>query len=97
MGGDYVKFEIDTENLVSKNTADEMIKCNFGMFKILTGIMKYPFTKGEVKDMEGHEAEDMEGHEAENTKGHKIATLLSDKFFSNRIPELFVEQTPIIL
>ena len=81
MEGDYVKFEIDTENLVSKNTADEMEKCNFGMFKILTGIMKDPFTRGEV--------EDMEGHEAENTMGHKIATLLSDKFFSNRIPDLF--------
>ena len=79
MGGHYVKFEIDTENLVSENTADEMIKCNFGsysnMFSKLTGKMEDPLTEEEVKDMEGHE----------------IATLLSEKFFSNRIPELFVE------
>ena len=41
-GGDYVKFEINSKNLVSENTADEMIKCNFGsysyMFSKLTGI-----------------------------------------------------------
>ena len=79
IGGDYVKFEIDTENLVSENTANEMIKCNFGsyscMFSKLTGKMVDPF--------HGDSAEDMEGNE--------IATLLTDKFFGNRITELFVE------
>jgi hypothetical protein len=83
-GDEYVKFEIDSKNLVSNNTAVEMEKCNFGMFKILTGIMKDPFTRGEVEDMEGHEAED--------TEGHKIATLLDKRFYSNKIPELFDKQ-----
>jgi hypothetical protein len=80
MGGDYVKFEIDTENLVSENTADEMIKCNFGsyspMFSKLTGKMEYPFNEDSLEDMEGDE----------------IATLLNDEFFGNRITKLFVEQ-----
>jgi hypothetical protein len=79
-GGEYVKFEIDTKNLVSENTADEMIKCNFGsysyMFSKLTGKMEDPFN--------GDSAEDMEGHE--------IATVLNDEFFGNRITKLFVEQ-----
>jgi hypothetical protein len=79
-GGDYVKFEINSKNLVSENTADEMIKCNFGsysyMFSKLTGKMEDPFN--------GDSAEDMEGHE--------IATLLNDEFFGNRITKLFVEQ-----
>jgi len=78
-GGDYVKFEIDTENKVSENTADEMIKCNFGsyshMFSKLTGKMVDPFRGGSAEDMEGDE----------------IATRLSDKFFGNRITKLFVE------
>jgi hypothetical protein len=80
MGGDYVKFEIDTENKVSENTANEMIKCYYGsysyMFSKLTGKMvDDPFDGDSAKDMTGHE----------------IATLLSDKFFGNRITELFVE------
>jgi hypothetical protein len=75
-GGDYVKFEIDTENLVSENTADEMRKCNFGSYYKLTGKMEDPFDEYSVEDMVGDE----------------IAILLNDKFFSNRIPELFVEQ-----
>lgn len=78
MGGDYVKFEIDTENKVSENTADEMIKCNFGsysyMFSKLTGTMANTF------------AEDMD----ENMEGHEIAMQLSDKFFGNRISALFI-------
>jgi len=78
-GGEYVKFEIDTKNFVSENTADEMIKCNFGsynyMFSKLTGKMVSPF--------HGDSSEDMEGE--------KIATLLNDKFFGNRITKLFVE------
>ena len=78
-GGEYVKFEIDTKNLVSENTADEMIKCNFGsysyMFSKLTGKMVDPFY--------GDSSEDMEGDE--------IATLLNDEFFGNRITKLFVE------
>jgi hypothetical protein len=73
-GGEYLKFEIDTKNLVSKNKADEMEKCKFGMFLKLTGKMENPFNGDSVEDMEGDE----------------IATLLNDKFFSNRIPELFV-------
>jgi hypothetical protein len=79
-GGEYVKFEIDSKNLVSENTADEMIKCNFGsyscMFSKLTGKMVDPFNEYSVEDMEGDE----------------IATLLNDEFFGNRITKLFVEQ-----
>ena len=79
-GGDYVKFEIDTKNLVSENTANEMIKCNFGsysyMFTKLTGKMVDPF----------------HGDSAENIEGDEIATLLNDEFFGNRITKLFVEQ-----
>ena len=78
-GGEYVKFEIDTKNLVSENTADEMIKCNFGsysyMFSKLTGKMVDPFNEDSVEDMEGDE----------------IATLLNHEFFGNRITKLFVE------
>jgi hypothetical protein len=78
-GGEYVKFEIDSKNLVSENTADEMIKCNFGsysyMFSKLTGKMVDPFY--------GDSSEDMEGDE--------IATLLNDEFFGNRITKLFIE------
>lgn len=78
-GGEYVKFEIDIKNLVSENTADEMIKCNFGsysyMFSKLTGKMVDPFNGDSVEDMEGDE----------------IATLLNDEFFGNRITKLFVE------
>jgi hypothetical protein len=80
MGGEYVKFEIDSKNLVSENTADEMIKCNFGsyscMFSKLTGKMEDSFNEDSVEDMEGDE----------------IATLLNDKFFGNGITKLFVEQ-----
>ena len=36
-GDEHVKFEIDTKNLVSKKTANEMIKCNFDMFSKPTG------------------------------------------------------------
>lgn len=78
-GGEYVKFEIDSKNLVSENTADEMIKCNFGsysyMFSKLTGKMVDPFNEDSVEDM----------------KGDEIATLLNDEFFGNRITKLFVE------
>jgi hypothetical protein len=78
-GGEYVKFEINTKNFVSENTADEMIKCNFGsysyMFSKLTGKMVDPFNGDSAKDMEGN----------------KIAKLLNDKFFGNRITKLFVE------
>ena len=78
MGGDYVQFEIDYNNLVSKNTAVEMTNCNFDMFSILPGIMKVPFTKKEVKYMTGHE----------------IATRLNDEFrgYGKSITKLFVEQ-----
>jgi hypothetical protein len=77
MGGDYVKFEIDTENLVSKNTAVEMEKCNFGMFSILDGTMVDPFHGDSVKDMEGDE----------------IARRLNDEFYGygNTITKLFVK------
>ena len=78
-GGDYVKFEIDTKNLVSENTVDEMINCKFGsysnMFSKLTGKMVDSFNILPVEDMEGYE----------------IATLLNDEFFGNRITKLFVE------
>jgi hypothetical protein len=75
-GGDHVKFEIDRKNLVSENTADEMIACNFGMFSKPTGKMVNPFHGDSVEDMEGYE----------------IATLLNDEFFGNGITKLFVEQ-----
>ena len=78
-GGEYVKFEIDTKNLVSENAADEMIKCNFGsynyMFSKLTGKMAYPFHEDSSENMEGDE----------------IATLLNNEFFGNRITKLFVK------
>jgi hypothetical protein len=55
-GGDYVKSEINTKNLVSENTANEMINCNFGsysyMFSKLTGKMVDPFDGDSVKDMD---------------------------------------------
>ena len=87
LGGDYVKYEIATY-LVSKNTADEMIKCNFGqdgvvflkLGKMKAGAM-VELQKG-VEDMEGYEAE-------EDIEGHKIAALLSDKYRGNKITELF--------
>ena len=81
LGGDYVQFEIDSENLVSENTADEMIKCNFDMFSKLTGKMELPFTKKEVEDMEVHE----------------IATRLNKEFlgYGNSITKLFGEQVEL--
>ena len=91
LGGDYVKYEIDTENLVSEKTADEMIKCNLGQDGVVflkLGKMKaraMVVLQEEVKDMEGYEAE-------EDIEGHKIAALLSDKYRGNKITELFVEQ-----
>lgn len=86
-GGDYVKFEIDTKNLVSENTANEMINCKFGsysyMFSKLTGKMLDPFNKDSDSDSDSDSVEDMDGD--------KIATLLNDEFFGNRITKLFVE------
>lgn len=83
MEGHYVKFEIDIENEVSENTADEMIKCNFGSYKFgpyscmfykLTGKMVNPF-------------EDID--EYENIDEDEIARRLSSKFFGNKIEKLF--------
>lgn len=69
-GGDYVKFEIDSENLVSENTADEMIKCDFGMFFKPTGEM-VTFHEDPIELTEGEE------------EGKVIATTLNDNFWGN--------------
>jgi hypothetical protein len=66
-GGHYVKFEIDSKNLVSENTADEMIKCDFGMFSKPTGKMVNPFHEDSIYDMEGDE----------------IARILNDNFWGD--------------
>jgi hypothetical protein len=75
-GDDHVEYEIDSTNLVSEQTANEMIKCDFGMFSKFEGIMKDPFHGDSIDDMTGEE----------------IATILNDEYWENGITNLFEKQ-----
>lgn len=90
--GDYfLKFEIDSQNLVSENTVNEMQLCNFAhdgvVFLKLDGIMKDPFNGASVDNLLENYPDTKNGQVY--TQYNKIALLLSDTFREKNITDLF--------
>ena len=85
MDGEYVRFEIDSNNLISEKTVDEMIKCGFGsyhdMFSKLSGKMKNPFY--------GEEDDEEYKNSIRNMNSYDKARLLDDKFYGIKLRKLF--------
>lgn len=80
LGGDYIRFEINTKHIISETTVNEMIKCDFGsyyhMFSKCVGKMEDNFYDKEYIN---------------SLCGSDKAFLLDKMFFSIKIRELFTK------